>query len=79
MGSEAKKILQGAMALSEEDRRRVGEALLDSVPRDTDEEIAAAWRSEVLNRVDEVRRGEAITESYSEVKTHLKDALDSTR
>lgn len=79
MGSEAKKILEDAMTLSEEDRRRLGEALLDSVPRDSDEEIAAAWRSEVLNRIDEVRHGEAVTESYSEVKAHLKDALDSVR
>ena len=79
MGSEAKKILQDAMTLSEEDRRRLGEALLDSVPRDSDEEIAAAWRGEVLNRIDEVRRGEAVTESYSELKAHLKDALDSAR
>lgn len=47
--------------------------------RVSDEEIAAAWRGEVLNRVDEVRRGEAVTESYSEVKGHLKDALDSAR
>lgn len=67
------------MTLSEEDRRRLAEALLDSVPRDSDEEIAAAWRGEVLNRIDEVRRGEAVTESYSEVKGHLKDALDSAR
>jgi len=79
MGSEAKKILEDAMTLSEEDRRRLAEALLDSVPRDSDEEIAAAWRGEVLNRIDEVRRGEAVTESYSEVKGHLKDALDSGR
>ena len=79
MGSEAKKILEDAMTLSEEDRRRLAEALLDSVPRDSEEEIAAAWRGEVLNRIDEVRRGEAATESYSEVKGHLKDALDSAR
>ena len=77
MRSEAKKILQDAMTLSEEDRRRLGEALLDSVPRDSDEEIATAWRGEVLNRIDEVRRGGAVTESYSEVKAHLKEALDS--
>ena len=79
MGSEAKKILRDAMTLSEEDRRRLAEALLDSVPRDSDEEIAAAWRGEVLNRIDEVRRGEAVTESYSEVKAHLKNAFDPAR
>ena len=79
MGSEAKKILEDAMTLSEEDRRRLAEALLDSVPRDSDEEIAAAWRGEVLNRTDEVRRGETVTESYSEVKARLKGALDSAR
>ena len=78
-GSEAEKILEEAMSLSDEDRRRLGEALLDTVPRDTDEEIAAAWRGEVLRRIDEVRSGEATTESYSEVKGHLKAALDSAR
>ena len=79
MGSKPKKILQDAMTLPEEDRRRLGQALLDSVPRDSDEEIAAAWRGEVLNRIDEVRRGETVSESYSEVKARLKDALDSAR
>lgn len=77
MGSEAKKILQDVMQLSDEDRRSLGEAILDTVPRESDDEIAAAWRGEVLDRIDEVRRGDAKTESYAEVKAHLRDALNS--
>ena len=75
MSSEAQKILQEALVLSDTDRREIGEALLDSVPRDSSEEIAEAWREEVIKRVGEVQRGDVQTETYSEVKQHIRDAL----
>ena len=72
----AQIVLEHALALPEEDRRRVAEALLDSVPHESGEEIESAWRDEVLRRVDEVRRGEVEPESWTEVKRHIRDALD---
>ena len=79
MASEAQTILEHALALPEDERRRIGESLLDSVPRDSDEEIAAAWREQVLSRIDEVQRGEDVVESLAEVKSALRAALDAQR
>ena len=62
-----------------EDRRRLAEALFDSVPRDSDEEIAAAWRGEVLGRIEELRGKNTQTESYADVKARLHEALKTRR
>ena len=76
MTSTAKKILDDALSLPEDDRRRLGEALLDSVPRESSEEIEGAWRDEVARRIEEVRRGDVKPEPWSEVKKHIREALD---
>jgi putative addiction module component (TIGR02574 family) len=73
--ASARRILEEALALPEEDRRRVAEALLDSVPGESEQEIEMAWRDEVLRRIGEVQRGEVEPEPWSEVKKRLRDAL----
>lgn len=74
--SSARKVLEEALALPEEDRRRVAEALLDSTPRESEQEIESAWRDEVMHRIEEVRRGEVALESWSEVKQRIRETLD---
>lgn len=74
--SSARKVLEEALALPEEDRRRVAEALLDSTPRESEQEIESAWRDEVMHRIEEVRRGEVVPESWSEVKQRIRRTLD---
>ena len=75
MSSAAKKILDEALALPEEERRRLAEALLDSVPADSAVEIQAAWRDEVLRRIGEVSDGTVEPEPWSVVKAHIVRAL----
>jgi putative addiction module component (TIGR02574 family) len=53
----AKKILEEALSLPNEERRRVAEALLDSIPSETADEIEAAWVAEARRRADESERG----------------------
>lgn len=74
--SSARKVLEEALALPEEDRRRVAEALLDSVPRETEQEVESAWRDEVARRIAEVERGEVVLETWSEVKQRIRQTLD---
>jgi putative addiction module component (TIGR02574 family) len=69
-------VLEQALALPEDDRRRVAEALLDSVPGESEQEIEAAWRDEVMRRIGEVRRGEVQPEPWSEVKQRIRQILD---
>lgn len=74
--SSARKVLEEALALPEEDRRRVAEALLDSVPREPEQEVESAWRDEVVRRIAEVERGEVVLETWSEVKQRIRETLD---
>lgn len=76
MSSSAQKVLEDALALPEEDRRRVAHALLDSVPCEWTEEAEQAWRDEVMLRVEEVRRGEVALESWTDVKQRMRAAPD---
>ena len=70
--SLAKQILDQALALPEEDRRRIGERLLDSVPGDDAEEIARAWDAELMRRIQAAERGETKARPWSEVAAEIR-------
>jgi hypothetical protein len=54
--STAKRILEVALALPEDDRRMLAEAILDSVP--ASEGFERTWVGEARRRAEEVERGE---------------------
>ncbi len=76
MSASANKVLEEALSLPAKDRLFVAQSLLDSIPGDTDGELEGAWRVEVLRRIAEVRRGEVEPESWSEVREHIREALE---
>ena len=60
--SAAKKVLEEALALPADERRRIAKLLLESVPQastETAEAIEDAWVAEAVRRADEVERGDA--------------------
>ncbi len=73
MTSTAKKILDEALALPDNERRLVAEALMDSVAHL--DGVDAAWREEVLRRVEEVERGDVALESWDDVRRLGREAL----
>lgn len=75
MSSAAKKVLNDALALPEQDRLRLAEALLDSVSGESAAERAAGWREEVRRRIAKVQSGEVEPEPWSAVKAHIDRAL----
>ena len=75
MTDPAEKLYEDALALPEEDREALALRILATVPRTSNKEAAAAWREEVVRRVEQVRRGEVETESWDEVQAQLDDAL----
>lgn len=77
--SAAKKLLEQALALPEQDRRRIAERLLDSVPRETAEEIERAWNEEASRRADQVERGEVRALDGEQAIRELEQRLRSTR
>lgn len=72
MTSPTKKLLEHALALPEEDRRKLGEALLDSVPRRISGETEQAW-------VDEARRRAELIEAGDDESLDLDQALAELR
>lgn len=72
MTSTAKKILTEALTLSDDERRKLGEAILDSLPRSNADEIRAAWVEESMRRAEEVEHDRGPT-------LDLKTALDELR
>lgn len=58
----AKRILEEALALPEDERRRIARLLLESVPQactETAEAVEDAWIAEAVRRAEEVERGDA--------------------
>tara|TARA_B100001750_G_scaffold176402_1_gene144632 strand:- start:469 stop:699 length:231 start_codon:yes stop_codon:yes gene_type:complete len=70
----AEKLYEGALELPDEDREALALRILATVPRTT-ERVAAAWREEVIHRVEQIRRGEVETESWEQVQAQIDEAL----
>jgi len=73
MTSQARKILEEALALPEEDRVYLVEALQESIePVESQEEVDAAWREEIVRRVKSIEDGTAVLLDGDEVMHELK-------
>jgi len=77
MTSQARKILQEALALPDEERRLIAVELRDSLePVDSVEEIDAAWRDELVRRAQRVDSGESVLLDGNEVYQRLRAKYD---
>jgi putative addiction module component (TIGR02574 family) len=70
----ARKILQDALALPNDERVELAEELLDSVDA-VHEELDEAWRAEILDRVRQVRSGEVELVSWEAARERGREAL----
>jgi putative addiction module component (TIGR02574 family) len=65
-----------ALALSVEERVQLAQGLLESVERDADPDVEAAWEVEIARRIAECERGEAklipAEEVFAEVRRRLR-------
>lgn len=75
VSSTAEKLYEGALVLSEEARETLALRILDSIESAPRGDVAEAWRTKVVRRAEEVRRGEVETESWADVAAHLDQAL----
>lgn len=72
MTSQAKKLLEQVLALPEEDRHYLVEAIQESLPAETQEEINAAWEEEIARRVQSIKDGTAVLLDGEQVMRELK-------
>lgn len=78
----AKKILQDALALPEDERLMLAEELLHSVDVEDDggrTEVDEAWRAELVRRVEQVRNGEVELVSWEAVRAQGREILAQRR
>ncbi|MFV8755069.1 addiction module protein [Nannocystaceae bacterium ST9] len=79
MTASAKKILEDVLALPDEDRRRIAEAILVSMPPETLDEIERAWLEEAQRRAGRLERGEVEARDGDEVLAELEAKLQGMR
>lgn len=70
MGDAARRLIDQALALSEDEREVIAVELMASLT-ERDEDWESAWALEVERRVAEVRAGSVALRSWSAVKTDL--------
>ncbi len=73
----ANKILEDALSLPDDERRRIAELLLDSISTDSAEEIEAAWVAEAVRRAEPLERGEVEALDGESVLKDLKAKFQS--
>ena len=75
----AKKILDDVLALPNDDRRRIAEAILDSMPPETSDELERVWLEEAQRRAGRLERGEVEARDGDQVMVELEAKLQGTR
>ncbi len=67
MSTSVEELAAQAIHLSPDDRSRLAELLLASLPDGTDAEVEAAWDREIQRRVEAVKAGTAVLFPAEEV------------
>jgi putative addiction module component (TIGR02574 family) len=70
MSTQAQRVLDEALALSDEDRSVLALLLLDSLG-ERGEDVEQAWRREVATRLGEVRTGQISLVPWQEARTRI--------
>jgi putative addiction module component (TIGR02574 family) len=67
MGAEARRVLETALALSDEERAEIAVGLLASLDGEPDADAEQAWAAEITRRAESVLRGEAKLVDWEDV------------
>jgi putative addiction module component (TIGR02574 family) len=73
MSSEARKVLEDAMALSPDERAALARELLASLDGEHDPGVDEAWAAEITRRAERFRAGESKGIPWEEVKASLRE------
>ncbi len=79
MTSNAKKILEEALALPPDERADVAATLLDSLDEAEGEAVEQAWAEEIQRRIQEVESGAVKTIPWSEARRRILALRDARK
>ena len=74
MTSAAKKILDDALSLPEDDRAALVDALNESLEA-PEEDLSPEWKAEIARRIEAVERGESRLIPGDEVEARIRETL----
>lgn len=74
MTAAAKKILEDALGLPEQERAALIDALADSLMSE-DDELSPEWKAEIARRIETVERGESRLIPGDEVDARIRETL----
>jgi len=70
--STAKKILDDALSLPDEEREALVEVLITSLQWDSPEDVERAWSEEIVRRLERLGRGETVAVDWDEAKRRIR-------
>jgi len=70
--STAKKILEDALALPEEEREALVEVLMTSLHWESPENVEKAWSEELVRRLERLQRGETVALDWDEATRRIR-------
>ena len=76
MTAEAKKIFDEALALPEQERRNLIDALSDTFEHDA-ADLSPEWKKEIKGRIAELERGEVEAIPWEQVEAEVREVLKS--
>jgi putative addiction module component (TIGR02574 family) len=79
MSRETGELLKEALALPAEARAALADSLLDSLDREVDAEVEAAWQIEIQRRAAELDSNTVYPLPWAEVRSRLMAALGNER
>jgi putative addiction module component (TIGR02574 family) len=77
MPKDFNEIFRDAAELSEHDRATLAGLLIESLEKEPDPDVEAAWAAEIQRRVAELDAGTVKTIPWEEVRQRLLDRLNS--
>jgi len=70
--SAAKKILDEALSLPDQDREALVEVLITSLEQDSPEDVEKAWSQEIVRRLERHERGETVAVDWDEATRRIR-------
>lgn len=78
MKGSVSEVFEAALALSEEDRGRLAEKLVQSLDREVDPDVEEAWAAEIERRLARIHAGQSKTVTMTEAIARLHQAARSS-
>lgn len=75
MTKNAEQLLDEALRLSEQERAEFAARLIESLEREVDHDVDAAWAAEIERRCAALDAGQAVTSDWNDVRRRIEEEI----